>query len=377
LYVFTASAPGRVDFLNTHQDYKGLPVVPIAINLRTYVTVIEESNYFEIKSEDLCREGKDCIDKFSPSEPSLLEGKWWGNYLRAVVKAVEEHLGELLRKGFKATITSKVPVGSGLSSSAALEVSFLKAIDHFYNLGLSKKDLAELAFQAENRIAGIPCGRLDQYSSAFGGIILLRPKPPVEIEELKPGNVQLIVVDSGIRHSVADIHPARQEEINRALRKLMENPKVPHELREKLGYRYDQPKWEQISLDEIEPYLDILAEKERKRILFTILMQASTMRAVEKMRRENWNPLDIAPEINYQHELLRDLYDVSLPQLEKIRDAMLKAGALAVKLSGAGMGGSLIALVEKNEEEIVKSALSAGANQAWKVWPDSGARIEE
>jgi galactokinase len=375
--VFTASAPGRVDFLNTHQDYKGLPVVPIAINLRTYVTVIEESNYFEIKSEDLCREGKDCIDKFSPSEPSLLEGRWWGNYLRAVVKAVEEHLGEPLRKGFKATITSNVPVGSGLSSSAALEVSFLKAIDHFYNLGLSKKDLAELAFQAENRIAGIPCGRLDQYSSAFGGIILLRPKPPVEIEELKPGNVQLIVVDSGIRHSVADIHPVRQEEINSALRKLMENPKVPRELREKLGYRYDQPKWEQISLDEIEPYLDILAEKERKRILFTILMQASTMRAVEKMRRENWNPLDIAPEINYQHELLRDLYDVSLPQLEKIRDAMLKAGALAVKLSGAGMGGSLIALVEKNEEEIVKSALSAGANQAWKVWPDSGARIEE
>jgi galactokinase len=366
-----------VDFLNTHQDYKGLPVVPIAINLRTYVTVIEESNYFEIKSEDLCREGKDCIDKFSPSEPSLLEGRWWGNYLRAVVKAVEEHLGEPLRKGFKATIMSKVPVGSGLSSSAALEVSFLKAIDHFYNLGLTKKDLAELAFQAENRIAGIPCGRLDQYSSAFGGIILLRPKPPVEIEELKPGNVQLIVVDSGIRHSVADIHPARQEEINRALRKLMENPKVPHELREKLGYRYDQPKWEQISLDEIEPYLDILAEKERKRILFTVLMQASTMRAVEKMRRENWNPLDIAPEINYQHELLRDLYDVSLPQLEKIRDAMLNAGALAVKLSGAGMGGSLIALVEKNEEDIVKSALSAGAKQAWKVWPDSGARIEE
>ena len=375
--MFTASAPGRVDFLNTHQDYKGLPVVPIAINLRTYVTVIEESNYFEIKSENLCREGKDCIDKFSPLNPSLLEGRWWGNYLRAVVKAVEEHLGEPLRKGFKATITSNVPVGSGLSSSAALEVSFLKAIDHFYNLGLSKKDLAELAFHAENRIAGIPCGRLDQYSSAFGGIILLRPKPPVEIEELKPENVQLIVVDSGIRHSVADIHPVRQEEINRALRKLMEYPKVPHELREKLGYRYDQTKWEQISLDEIEPYLDILAEKERKRILFTILMQASTMRAVEKMRRENWNPLDIAPEINYQHELLRDLYDVSLPQLEKIRDAMLKAGALAVKLSGAGMGGSLIALVKKNEEEIVKSALSAGANQAWKVWPDSGARIEE
>jgi galactokinase len=374
--MFTASAPGRIDFLNTHQDYKGLPVVPIAINLRTYVTVVEESTCFEIRSEELCREGRNCIDKFPPFKPTLLEGRWWGNYLRAVVRALEEFLGEPLKKGFRATIKSEVPVGRGLSSSAALEVSFLKALDHFYGLNLAKRDIAELSFQAENRIAGIPCGRLDQYSSTFGGIILLRPRPPVEVEELKPGIAKLVVVDSGIKHSVADIHPARQEEINSALRKLMENPNVPKELKERLGYRYDQPKWEQISLDEIKPYLGILEEKQRKRILFTLLMQASTMKAVNMMRREAWEPREIAPEINYQHELLRDLYDVSLPELERIREAMLRAGALAVKLSGAGLGGSLVALVEKDEEKIIKAALSAGAKQVWKVRPDEGVRIE-
>ena len=176
---------------------------------------------------------------------------------------------------------------------------------------------------------------------------------------------------------MADIHPARQGEINKALKKLMENPSVPKELKDKLGYRYDQPKWEQISLDEIKPHLGILGENERKRILFTILMQASTMKAVEIMRRETWDLQELAPEINYQHELLRDLYDVSLPELERIRDAMLKAGALAVKLSGAGLGGSLVALVESDEEEIIKSALLAGAKQAWKVRPDEGARIEQ
>ncbi|MCC6002720.1 MAG: hypothetical protein LM590_00060 [Thermofilum sp.] len=117
--MFTASAPGRVDFLNTHQDYKGLPVVPMMINLRTYVAVIGESDYFEVKSEDVCKEGQNCTDKFSSTEPPLLEGKWWGNHLRAVVGAVEEFLGEPLRRGFKANTRSEVPVGSGSSSSAS------------------------------------------------------------------------------------------------------------------------------------------------------------------------------------------------------------------------------------------------------------------
>lgn len=373
---FTASAPGRVDFLNTHQDYKGLPVVPVAINLRTYVDVVGRSELFEVKSEALCAEGVECVDRFPPTNPPLVEGRWWGNYLRAVVRAVEEYLGKPLPEGFRAVVRSEVPVGSGLSSSAALEVSFLKAIDYYFNLGLGKKELAELAFQAENRIAGIPCGRLDQYASAYGGVILLKPRPPVEVEELEPGSLRFVVVDSGIRHSVADIHPKRQEEINRGLRALMEDPSVPSSLKRLLGYRYDEPRWEELSLEDLQPYLDRLDEASRKRILFTLLMQASTSRAVGILRRKGWKPRELAPEVNYQHELLRDLYEVSLPELERIRDAMLRSGALAAKISGAGMGGSLLALTEGGEEEVVGSALREGGRKAWILVPDEGARID-
>ncbi|MCC6059308.1 MAG: hypothetical protein LM563_03585 [Thermofilum sp.] len=372
--LFVASAPGRVDFLNTHQDYKGLPVVPVAVNLRTYVAVVERSERFEVESINLREEGLAHRDSFPAGSPPLLEKGWWGNYLRAVVRAVEEHLGRPLRGGFRAVIHSEVPVGSGLSSSAALEVAFAKALDHFFNLGLRPEELAELAFQAENRIAGIPCGRLDQYASALGGAILLHPRPPARVEPLPVRGLSFAVVDSGIRHSVADIHPRRQEEINRGLRALMSSGEVPGELKARLGYRFDEPAWEELRPSDLEPYLGLVDEVSRRRILFTLLMHESTLRAVEALRRGD--VAGLAAEVNRQHELLRDLYEVSTPELERIRDSMLEAGALAVKISGAGMGGSLLALAPGREERVLEAGLGAGAARGWVLSVDEGARIE-
>jgi len=372
--LFVASAPGRVDFLNTHQDYKGLPVVPVAVNLRTYVAVVERSERFEVESINLREEGLAHRDSFPAGSPPLLEKGWWGNYLRAVVRAVEEHLGRPLRGGFRAVIHSEVPVGSGLSSSAALEVAFAKALDHFFNLGLRPEELAELAFQAENRIAGIPCGRLDQYASALGGAILLHPRPPARVEPLPVRGLSFAVVDSGIRHSVADIHPRRQEEINRGLRALMSSGEVPGGLKARLGYRFDEPAWEELRPSDLEPYLGLVDEVSRRRILFTLLMHESTLRAVEALRRGD--VAGLAAEVNRQHELLRDLYEVSTPELERIRDSMLEAGALAVKISGAGMGGSLLALAPGREERVLEAGLGAGAARGWVLSVDEGARIE-
>lgn len=374
-WIFLSSAPGRVDFLNTHQDYKGLPVVPAAVNLRTFIAVLEPSERFEIESWNLRDEGSLYRDEFPASSPPLLQRGWWGNYLRAVVRAVEEKVGKPLKGGFRAVVSSEVPVGSGLSSSAALEVAFAKALDHYFNLGFSPEELAEVAFQAENRIAGIPCGRLDQYASAIGGAILLYPRPPVRVERFEARWLRFVVADSGIRHSVADIHPVRQAEINRGLRALMESPMVPPSLKAKLGWRFDEPVWEDLSLQELEPYLEVIDEKAKRRIMFTLLMHSSTLRALRALRENDLQVLK--EEVNRQHELLRDLYEVSLPELERLRDAMLGAGALAVKISGAGMGGSLLALAPGREVEVLEASRRAGAPRAWALSVDEGARIEE
>lgn len=377
------SAPGRADFLNTHQDYKGLPVVPAALNLRTRCWG-EPSREFRIHSLNLEEMGEESVDCFEVRENPMEPG-WFGNYFRGVVNV-------LLRKGYRfggiqVTVKSEVPVGSGLSSSAALEVSFLKLLDCTYGLGLSKREIAELAFEAETREVGVPCGRLDQYGCSFGGIIKLECRPPFRVEELGRRDLVFAIVDSGIRHSTAEIHPLRQAELNQAL-ELLPMP-LPG------GKTFDTVRWEELREEELEPYLAGLPPKPRMRLLFTLREQRSTELGLkilrgEKLREEEivshfgsrgkqLSSLELLGELmNEQHALLRDLYEVSLPQLERLREACLQAGALGVKLSGAGMGGSLIALVENEEvgRRVVEEAKAEGAKEGWVSGIGEGVREE-
>ncbi|MEM2083176.1 MAG: galactokinase family protein [Nitrososphaerota archaeon] len=376
-----SSAPARADFLNTHQDYKGLPVVPIAVNLRTYFFAMNEINgKFKIISLNLKRQGVDYIDTFSIPKVNLKPGKWFGNYLRSVVIALQKTIRKKFNKGLEILIESEIPVASGLASSAALEVAFTKLLSEYYNLNLSLEEIAEISFIAENKIFGIPCGRLDQYGSSFGKAIVLYPKPPVKVETLPISDIDIIVVDSGIRHSVADIHPKRQEEINIGLKQLMESSIVPKNLKEKLGYRFDEPEWDKIKIEEIEKYLELINNISAKRILYTIKTHESTLKAIEIIKSGMIkNKLEELGKImNEQHEFMKDLYDLSLPKIEEIRNEMLNAGALGVKISGAGLGGCLIGIVKEKEEgnKIVESAIKAGATNGWILKIDEGVKAE-
>jgi len=398
------SSPGRADFLNTHQDYKGLPVVPVAINLRMYLHgEVTDNKRFNVKSLDLERYDEPSTDSFEIGINEMLEGKFFGNYLRGVINVlVKRGLAEKLR-GMNVTIKSGIPIGSGLSSSAALEVGFTYLLNTAYGLGLKRKDLAEIAFAAENQEAGIPCGRLDQYGVAFGGIIKLECRPPYRVEPLPFKDLTFAIIDSGIRHSTADIHPKRQEDINRGLRMLMESSEVPGDLKKLLGYRFDEPQWENLSEEELEDYLSILDEKARRRILFTLRMHRWTEFALKILRgekisddeasrmlgEERWRRIkaSAATERNYrilgeimneQHSLLRDLYDVSLPDLEDICNVALDAGAYGAKISGAGMGGSIIALVkdEKQGKTIIDACMKANAKDGWVSKVGEGVKTE-
>ena len=374
-----SSAPGRADFLNTHQDYKGLPVVPIAVSLRTYVFATRKlEGEFRVISLNLKEENKEYIDTFKLDDVRLEGGKWFGDYFRAVVIAMSKRF-KTLEKGLEVTVDSNVPIASGLASSAALEVAFTKLLDEYYGLSLTKKEVAEVSYSAEREVMGIPCGRLDQYGSAYGGAILLYPRPPVRVETLPLKDLNMVIVDTGIRHSVSDIHPRRQEEIDRGLKALLSSERVPVELKRKLGPVHYEVKWESIELEEVRPYLSLLDDVAAKRILFTIMMNESTKEALNLIRKGVVKDLSILGNIvNQQHELLRDLYDVSLPEIEHIRNAMLSAGALGVKISGAGLGGCLIALVKNREEgkNVLNRAMEAGALRGWVVKIDEGVRIE-
>jgi galactokinase len=391
------SAPGRIDLLNTHQDYKGLPVVGVGVSLRTYIAMSESK-------EGICRVYSENLkekDSFSYKDLKLRDKKHFGNYIRAGSLA-------LLREGyevrcFNATILSEIPIASGLASSAALLVSFIAALLRLSGYKVDKGEVAELAFIAENEILGVPCGRLDQYSSAYGGFLLIRTRPPYGVEEIEFKDGIFIVVDSGIRHSTADIHPKRQRELNEALRLLLSQD-IPEKLREKLKESYAETKWDEINEEEISKYLEKLPEIYKNRVLYTLRAHRSTMLAVNVLKGYRPNVEEVMKTLNmdakdakellkqedfplsllgkvmlYQHYLLSKLYDVSLPELDRLVDEAVKAGALGAKLSGAGLGGSVVALTDSLDKanEVLKSMLRAGGKEGWIVKVDRGIMFHE
>lgn len=385
-----ASAPARLDFLNTHQDYKGLPVVSVGVNLRTYVAINHsKDSVFKVYSNTLGQ-----MDRFR--DAGLVGGKWFGDYIRAVITALKKHGYEV--PPLSIYIDSEVPIASGLGSSATLEVSVLGAINALLDLKLGLKDIAELAFEAENAIMGIPCGRLDQYGSAFGGVLVINTRPPYNVEELGFRRGVFIAIDSGIRHSTADIHPRRQSEIDLGLRELLKL-NLPGHIRARLGERYWEPRWEELSEDELSPYLSRINPTSSKRILFTLRMHRSTLLALRIMRSGGVDIDELAATLSlsqnererlsgqgdldlraiglimiYQHRLLSELYDVSLPELDRIVEELVKLGAYGAKLSGAGLGGSVIGLTDTRDRagSMLSKIQGSLAPRGWVVSIDRG-----
>mgnify|MGYP001626159359 CR=1 FL=1 len=391
------SAPGRLDFLNTHQDYKGLPVVSVGVNLRTYVAGKRfEGSFIEVFSGNLRDEGSDYFDRIDLSKLELVsKQKWFGNYLRAAIIALKQR-GYVINSGARIWIRSWVPIASGLGSSGTLVVAFIAALNELYGLNLSVKDIAELAYIAEHDVLNIPCGRLDQYGAAFGNVSVIETVPPYNVETIQFSEGIFAVIDSGIRHSTADIHPKRQKEIEMGLEKLMSI--ASESLRKKLGYRYWEPKWDSLTIEELKPYLNELEEKSRNRILYTIKAHKSTMLAIKILKGYKPSSTEIAQVLEvseedarkivgkskvdiigyimtHQHQLLSRLYDVSLSELDKIVDEFISNGALGAKLSGAGLGGCVIALFRDSEtaSKALNHILSRGIGaRGWIVKVDRG-----
>ncbi len=398
-----ASSPGRLDFLNTHQDYKGLPVVSVAINKRAYIAVSEAEATSRAISLNLCEEGSECVDIFNVNDVSLRGREWFGDYVRSIAIALREK--GLRVRNFNMLIYSEVPIASGLASSAALQVAAITGLNKLFGLGLSRQEIAELAYQSEHDVMGIPCGRLDQYGSVMGGITLIETKPPFRTKTFKGFPLEFVVLDSGIRHSTRDVHSARVKELVSGLRDLLKSSKLPENIRTLLKEDVYETDWGNLRLEYLTPLLEDVNPTSRKRIVFTLKMHASTILAL-RLIEEGWTRslgaliedlLEMeCPDcliasskssnevlrllgglINYQHVLLRDLYEVSTPELEVIRARALEAGALGVKISGAGMGGSLLALVEGDEGGLrVLHQTGSLVRRGWVVSVDEGARID-
>lgn len=395
--VLVASVPGRLDFLNTHQDYKGLPVVSIGVDRRMFFALSPGGEgLFRAASYNLKYSGREYYDSFRLGE-GLKGGGWFGDYLRASIKALT---WRGLEPGpVSVSIYSEIPVGAGMASSGALTSGYIYSVLRASGLRLGLGEVAELAFKAEHDIMGVPCGRLDQYGCVYGGVSLINNRPPYGARKLGIPGGSFLAADSGIRHRTAEIHPRRQEELDEGLRELLELD-LPEDVKSLVKPSHRVVEWERLG-GVIEPYLESIDEIPRKRILFTLRMHESTIEAVRILEGgrasggyirsilgtvEEWLGFRVtAPStaleelgliLTYQHVLLSTLYDVSLRRLDEMVRSSIEAGALGAKLSGAGMGGIILAYArdEATAKRLAENLKGEGlASDSWVLRVDEGA----
>jgi galactokinase len=317
-----ASAPGRVNLIGEHTDYNGGFVLPCAIDRRIAVALgAGGRGGFEprLYSADF-DETRQIEDKDSS----------WADYPRGVAWAMGEAGHEI--GTFEAAFAGDVPLGSGLSSSAAIEAATALALDGFFGLGVGRRDLAVICQRAENDYVGVGTGIMDQYASLLceAGAALLIDCRSLEAEsvplDLEAAGLALVVCDTRVERGLADTgYNDRRATCERAASMLGVD-----ELR-----------------DAKEEDLELLSGAEKKRARHVVSENARVLEAVEALEQGDF---DAFGRLMYaSHASLRDDYEVSTPELDTFVEEAKRRGASGARLTGAGFGGCAIALVKKGE----------------------------
>jgi galactokinase len=320
----TQSAPGRVNLLGEHTDYNDGFVLPIATPMRTTVQLApSDDDAFHFYSADLDEE-------VTLAPGARLEGGF-GRYLEGCIRLLAAR-GQPVPP-LRAYVQSNVPVGAGLSSSAALEVAMLRALRDYLGFGFDDIAIARVAQQAEIQYAGVQCGIMDQMASSMCDaehMLFLDTRSLASQVLPLPAGAEVLVIDSCVARTLAATkYNERRAECEAAAREL--------------GLRSLRDMRDASQLDQLD---GVLARRARH----AWTENARTRRAAEGVTASEFGAL-----MNASHASLRDDYEVSIPQLDALCDAMRAApGVLGARLTGAGFGGACVALCKAG------TALAAG-----------------
>jgi galactokinase len=340
------AAPGRVNVIGEHTDYNEGFVLPMAIDRYTVVAAAPRTDgtLRVVSAAGDQRVIEVALDALAPGSPD-----GWAAYPAGVAWALRG--ARILPDGFGGAdlaFVSSVPVGAGLSSSAALECSTGLALAGLAGTAesLSQAELARLAQYAENAYAGVPCGPLDQLSSAFGqdGAVLFIDTRSFAITphpfDLAAARLTLLVIDTKVSHDLGDSgYPARRASCEKAAAALG----VPA-LRD-LGptdLARAEAELDPVSFRRVR---HVVTENERVERFVSLLTEGEL----------SGDRLTTAGELlTASHASLRDDFEVSCTELDVVVDAALRGGAHGARMTGGGFGGSAIALVSLDEAEQVR-----------------------
>ncbi|GHA95109.1 galactokinase [Streptomyces termitum] len=334
------AAPGRVNLIGEYTDFNEGFVLPLALPHTTVAAVSRRTDgLLRLHSADIGGE----VAELRVEDPAPLSGGGWTAYPAGVVRVLRE-AGHAVT-GADLHVASTVPTGAGLSSSAALEVVTALALDDLFGLGLSRPELARLAQRAENEHVGVPCGVMDQMTSACaveGHLLHLDTRDlgrrQVPFDPAAAG-LALLVVDTRVRHRLGDGAYAERragcEAGARALGVRALRDVTVGELPAALARLDDAT---------VARYVRHVVSENDRVDRVAALLDAGDLRAV-------------GPLLTEGHLSLRDDLRVSCPELDLVVRAATGAGALGARMTGGGFGGSAVVLTGADRADAVAGAV--------------------
>jgi galactokinase len=355
-----ASAPGRVNLIGEHVDFLDGFVLPFAISDATTVAIARNSSN-KVRCASIQKKG--AVSTVNCADIAPKSGEAWTRYPIGVLWS----LG--IKTGIDILVDGQVPLGAGLSSSAALECAIATAINELFDLGLTLPELARAAQRAENIYVGMPCGIMDQSVSlmATQGNALLLDTRDLSIEQIPfniaPLGLELLVIDTQVHHALVDGgYAERRASCEKAISDLGITS-----LRD-------------ISIADFVARKSELDAKTFIRAFHGITEMQRVLDAVALLKAGDF--VGFGEIVTAAHISLRDNYTVSCPELNLAVDTALKFGALGSRMIGGGFGGSAIALIKAKDSDLIKSEIKSGFMKArfksprfFSALPSAGARI--
>lgn len=349
-----AAAPGRVNLIGEHTDYNGGFVLPMAIDRYTLVAAAPRedggttarvfSSLYEAP-EELAVAGS--IEKTATP---------WANYVQGVIAGFVARGATV--QPFDAVIDSTVPLGGGLSSSAAIEVAVATMLEQMTGIALGPVEKALLAQKAEHEYAGMPCGIMDQFSSVMGEkdrLMLIDCKSQtVELVPFEGPDVAVLIVNSNVKHELTGTEYAdRRYECESTAKKLGKE-------------------WlRDVTLEDLEAAKDQLTDHEYRRARHVVSEDDRTVAAAEALKQGRFN--DLAPLMYASHDSLRTDFEVSCEELDVLVDIARSLGpehgVLGSRMTGGGFGGCTVSLVKTEALESVIAAIEKQYHEKTGIEP--------
>ena len=327
-------SPGRVNLIGEHTDYNGGNVFPCALTIGTYAVVAKRDDkkvlVHSLNFKDLG------VIEFSLDNMVNEKAHDWANYPKGVIKTFENH-GYNISSGFEIIFYGNIPNGSGLSSSASLEVLMGTILNESFNLNINMVDIVKMCQEAENKFIGVNCGIMDQFAIGMGkencAILLDCNTLKYSYSKLNLEGYKIVIGNTNKKRGLADSkYNERRSECEDALAKIQTVKKITA-----LG---------ELTEEEFEEVKDCIGDPiKTKRAKHAVYENQRTLKAVKALQENN---LELFGQLmNASHVSLRDDYEVTGIELDTLVElAWATEGVVGARMTGAGFGGCTVSIVK-------------------------------